>query len=105
MLATSTISGCQDSMTAKVIVQHNDVNHLNPMMIAYPNPLKIGQWLQIEGIDHIKSITWTDLSGRIIGHIVNNNNNKFQSPEVEGLYIIKVNTDSGQQILKIQVQN
>ncbi|MEC8692342.1 MAG: PKD domain-containing protein [Bacteroidota bacterium] len=105
MLATSTISGCQDSMTAKVIVQHNDVNHLNPTMIAYPNPLKIGQWLQIEGLDHIKSITWTDLSGRIIGHIVNNNNNKFQSPEVEGLYIIKVNTDSGQQILKIQVQN
>ena len=105
MLATSTISGCQDSMTAKVIVQHNDVNHLNPMMIAYPNPLKIGQWLQIEGIDHIKSITWTDLSGRTIGHIVNNHNNKFQSPEVEGLYLIKVNTDSGQQILKIQVQN
>lgn len=105
MLATSTLSGCQDSVTAKVMVQHNDVHNLNPTVIAYPNPMKIGQWLRLEGIDHITSLTWMDLSGRVISHIPNSNSNKFRSPEAEGLYLAKVKTNTGQRVLKIQVQN
>ena len=45
------------------------------------------------------------MSGRVITRAENSQNNKSQSPDVEGFYLVKVETTKGQQVLKIQVQN
>lgn len=64
MLATSTRSGCQDSVSQKITINHNNTEAPNINFQIHPNPTEAGS--NLFSMLPIEKALWMDLSGRII---------------------------------------
>lgn len=113
MVATSTISACKDSISAKITINHNNTESMDTKWTIYPNPVSIHN--QLFTLKSFEKATWYDLSGREIFNVnleaTGNNNNNDASviplpPQAKtGIYILELESNNETQRVKIQIQD
>ena len=64
MLATSTLSGCQDSVSQKITINHNNTETPHINFQIHPNPAQAGS--DLFTMVPVEKAIWMDLSGRIV---------------------------------------
>ncbi len=105
LLATSTLSGCTDSVSSKITINHNAIENTAIRFHVYPNPVQAGGMLQADR--SFETATWYDLSGRILASQENvlADSNAIAIPEnaQEGLYLLELHAKEDTQRVKIQI--
>ena len=90
LVATSTTNSCTDTADIPVIISHLATKNIsNPTVTVYPNPVKTGTQLNIQGIQ-ANEIHWFDMSGREVAvEKVTENASMVPSKLNAGLYWIQ----------------
>ncbi len=90
LVTTSTSNGCTDTADIPVSVNHVSTKNIsNPTVSVYPNPIKNGTMLNIQGINATE-IHWYDVSGREVAAAkVIDNTTVVPTKLNAGLYWIK----------------
>jgi PKD repeat protein len=112
MAATSTISGCKDSVSVKITVNHNQIENATMTLGVYPNPVAAGS--QLFSQTPIETATWYDLSGRLMAKETNTpqtiNTPGIWKSTIEvpahlhnGIYLLQIQAQGNTQTIKIQV--
>lgn len=112
MAATSTLSGCKDSVSVKITVNHNQIESAKMSLGVYPNPVAAGT--QIFSQTPIETATWYDLSGRLLAQETNTpqttNTPGLWKSTIEvpahlrnGIYLLQLQAQGTTQTIKIQV--
>ena len=103
MVATSTLSGCQDSVSQKITINHNGIHKHNSRINLFPNPAIAGSYLTSEA--PLKNAVWFDLGGRII-HQSQIVSNAIKVPDFveSGIYLLQIELEGRTQTVKIQIQ-
>jgi hypothetical protein len=107
MLATSTLSGCQDSSIVNITVNHNQQSQFHEITPSvYPNPVSVGSFIY-SATPVLKAI-WYDLGGRIMH--VENKFDKFGELQVKvphtlknGIYLLELSGVNQNHLHKIQI--
>ena len=103
MLATSTLSGCKDSITSKVVVEHNNTETNNPSIVVYPNPVRQNDFVYIKNMKQPFIASWTDLMGRTIDTEEILYNKAIKTPVENGLYLLKIKSGLRVNVIKVRV--
>ncbi len=105
LVVTSTLSGCQDSVSSKVTINHNAIEKNAINFHVYPNPVHAGGNLYTDRL--FETATWYDLSGRILAtqQETSANSKAILIPQnaQEGLYLLELRTKEFTQRIKIQI--
>jgi hypothetical protein len=112
MAATSTISGCKDSVSVKITVNHNQIENATMTLGVYPNPVAAGS--QLFSQTPFETATWYDLSGRLMAKETNTpqtiNTPGIWKSTIEvpahlhnGIYLLQIQAQGTTQTIKIQV--
>ncbi len=90
LVTTSTSNGCTDTADIPVAISHVSTKNIsNPVVTVYPNPVKSGTMLNIQGIQ-ASELHWYDMSGREVAvEKVTENMSVVPARLNTGLYWIK----------------
>ena len=90
LVATSTTNNCTDTADIPVTISHVSTKNIsNPTVTVYPNPVKSGTSLNIQGIQATE-ILWFDMSGRKVAtEMVSENTTMVPTKLNPGLYWIQ----------------
>lgn len=103
MVATSTLSGCQDSVSQKITINHNGIHRNNSQINLFPNPAIAGSYLTSEV--PLNNAVWFDLGGRVIYQSPTTTNAIKVPDSVEsGIYLLQIESEGRTQTVKIQIQ-
>ena len=112
MAATSTLSGCKDSVSVNITVNHNQIESAKMSLGVYPNPVAAGN--QVFSQTPVETATWYDLSGRLLAQETNTpqttNTPGLWKSTIEvpahlrnGIYLLQLQAQGTTQTIKIQV--
>jgi hypothetical protein len=105
MKATSTLSGCMDSTTVKITINHNNTHSNQALTFIYPNPVSVGS--VIHTATPYQKAVWYNLNGSKISEVLpssmNLTNISVPKSLKQGIYLLLIETNGSQSNHKIQV--
>jgi hypothetical protein len=112
LLATSTLSGCEDSVSQKITINHNRTETPQTNFQIHPNPSHAGAHLFT--MAPVEKAVWMDLSGRIVSTEIitqgTTNTMDLQKTKIavpahfqNGIYLLQLEYQGQTETIKIQV--